>query len=143
MLWPTTSIDLLPRRRMLSRRCVRSFVPGRKESHWMWFIFPQLRALGRSGMAQRYGIEDAAEASAYWEHPLLGPRLRRCAELVLAHRDRSVHEIFGSPDDLKLCSCMTLFETIATAEPVFGQVLAAFYDGQRDPATLAELRGSE
>ncbi|RYF34632.1 MAG: DUF1810 family protein [Comamonadaceae bacterium] len=88
---------------------------GRKTSHWMWFIFPQLAALGRSETARFYGLADAAHARAYWTHPTLGARLDECSRLVLAIDGRSAHDIFGSPDDLKLCSSMTLFRGIDVA----------------------------
>src|SRR5579859_4766799 len=81
---------------------------GRKKSHWMWFIFPQLRGLGHSAMSRHYGIESLAEARAYLAHPLLGPRLRECTMLAIAHAASTAYEIFGSPDDLKFRSCMTL-----------------------------------
>ena len=110
-------------------------VAGRKTTHWMWFIFPQLRMLGRSPTARYFGIEDPAEAARYWRHHILGSRLAECARLVLAVRDRSAHAIFGSPDDLKLCSSMTLFESVAPEQPVFGQVLDRYYQCQRDRAT--------
>jgi uncharacterized protein (DUF1810 family) len=113
---------------------------GRKASHWMWFVFPQLRALGRSATAKFFGIESLDEARAYAAHPLLGARLRECAQRVLDVQGRSAHQIFGSPDDLKLCSCMTLFEAAAPVEPVFEQVLERYFDGVRDHATLALLR---
>ena len=109
---------------------------GRKSSHWMWFIFPQLRGLGRSSIAQLYGIANLAEARAFIGHPVLGPRLIECARLVLAVRGRTVHQIFGSPDDLKLRSCMTLFELAAREESVFGEVLDRYCGGVRDQATL-------
>ena len=109
---------------------------GFKTSHWLWFIFPQLRGLGRSGMAQLYGIADLSEARAFLDHPVLGPRLIECARLVLAVRGRTVHQIFGSPDDLKLRSCMTLFEQVAPEESVFGDLLERYYGGVRDQATL-------
>jgi len=112
---------------------------GAKRSHWMWFVFPQLRMLGHSSTARFYGIEDRAEALAYWQHPLLGPRLKQCAELVLGVRGRTVNEIFGSPDDLKLCSSMTLFEAVAPEEAVFAEVLDRFYQGSRDKATLRAI----
>jgi uncharacterized protein (DUF1810 family) len=112
---------------------------GRKASHWMWFVFPQLRALGRSATAKFFGIESLDEARAYAAHPLLGARLRECAQRVLDVQGRSAHQIFGSPDDLKLCSCMTLFEAAAPAEPVFAQVLERYFDGVRDLATLELL----
>jgi uncharacterized protein (DUF1810 family) len=112
---------------------------GRKASHWMWFVFPQLRALGRSATAKFFGIEGIDEARAYAAHPVLGARLRECAQRVLDVQGRDAHQIFGSPDDLKLCSCMTLFEAAAPAEPVFAQVLERYFDGVRDPATLELL----
>jgi uncharacterized protein (DUF1810 family) len=115
---------------------------GRKRSHWMWFVFPQLAGLGRSDTARFYGLADVREARAYGAHPVLGPRLKACAEAVLALRDRTAHQIFGSPDDLKLRSCMTLFEVALPHEPVFGEVLAHFYGGGRDATTLA-LLGSD
>ena len=113
---------------------------GRKTTHWMWFIFPQLKALGRSGTAKFYGLEDRAEAVAYWRHPVLGERLKQCTRVVLVTQgNKTAHNIFGSPDDLKLRSCMTLFDAVAPGEPVFGDVLARFYAGEPDSATLAEL----
>jgi uncharacterized protein (DUF1810 family) len=107
---------------------------GRKRSHWMWFIFPQLAGLGSSPTAQRYAIAGPAEARAYLEHPVLGPRLRECAEAALRH-DRSAEEIFGYPDDLKLRSSMTLFARAADDPGVFQRVLEHFYDGP-DQRTL-------
>ncbi len=117
----------------------RELQSGRKRTHWMWFVFPQLRALGRSPTAQRYGIASLAEAQAYMAHPLLGPRLVECAELVLAVPGRTAHEIFGSPDDLKLHSSMTLFAAAAPDRPVFGAVIQAFFRGTPDPLTTALL----
>ena len=113
---------------------------GRKTSHWMWFIFPQLAALGRSGTAKFYGLADAAHARAYWTDATLGARLRECSQLVLSVPGRSAHDIFGSPDDLKLCSCMTLFEAVVPEEAVFRDLLALFYRGHRDAQTLALLQ---
>ena len=112
---------------------------GSKESHWMWFVFPQLRGLGRSTIARRYGIASAAEALAYWRHPVLGPRLLECTRRILAVPGKSALEILGSPDDLKLRSSMTLFESVAPEEPAFAQALARWFCGARDPATLALL----
>jgi uncharacterized protein (DUF1810 family) len=112
---------------------------GAKRSHWIWFVFPQVRGLGRSGTAHRYGISSLDEARAYLAHPVLGPRLRECAALLATHAGRSATEILGHPDDLKVRSSMTLFARAAD-DPVFGQVLDAFYDGQEDPATLEMLR---
>src|SRR3954469_13944429 len=92
---------------------------GAKRSHWMWFIFPQLRGLGHSAMAVHYGLASAAEARGYWQHPLLGPRLKECTQLVLAWQHKSALEIFGTPDDMKFRSCMTLFAPCSADEPVF------------------------
>ncbi len=115
---------------------------GRKRTHWMWFVFPQLRGLGHSAMARHYGIASRDEAAAYLAHPLLGARLRECVELVLAVQGRTAHDIFGSPDDLKLRSCLTLFREIDGAGGVFGRALARYYDGQPDPMTLQLLAGA-
>ena len=112
---------------------------GRKRSHWMWFVFPQLQGLGHSATAQYYGIESRQEATAYWQHPLLGTRLRQCTALVLATRGKSAHDIFGTPDDLKFRSCMTLFAAVAPAKPLFEQALARFFGGRPDEKTLALL----
>jgi len=113
---------------------------GRKTTHWMWFIFPQLQGLGRSATARFYGIASKDEALAYWQHPVLGPRLKQCAELVLNTSGKTAHEIFGTPDDLKLQSCMTLFADVAAGEPVFARVLERYYQGQRDEKTVALLQ---
>ncbi len=113
----------------------RELRTGRKRTHWMWFVFPQLRALGRSATAQHYGISSLAEARTYMAHPVLGPRLTECAELVLAVQGRSAHEIFGSPDDMKLRSCMTLFAAAAPDTPIFDAVLGQYYGGSPDDRT--------
>lgn len=113
---------------------------GRKQSHWMWFIFPQLRGLGHSAMAQRYGIASRTEALAYVQHPVLGARLKECMALLLAHRDLSADDVLGGIDAMKLRSCATLFAAVAPQEPVFAQVLQQFYFGQRCHRTL-ELLG--
>ena len=115
---------------------------GEKRSHWMWFVFPQLAELGRSSTAQYYGIESRAEALAYWQHPLLGPRLAQCAGLVLGVHGRTSFQIFHTPDDLKFRSCMTLFHAVVPQEPVFGQALDRYYGGQGDPLTLSLLQGA-
>ena len=110
---------------------------GRKQSHWMWFVFPQLRGLGLSSTAQHYGIASLQEARAYLAHPVLGPRLRECCELMLAVPEpRSAHNILGSPDDLKFRSCVTLFSLVATGDPLFVRCLDRFYGGQSDVRTL-------
>ena len=118
----------------------RELGEGRKRSHWMWFVFPQLRGLGRSATALRYGIGSLAEAQAYLAHPALGPRLVECTGLVNTVEGRSVHEIFGGPDDLKFHSSMTLF---AAAEPealAFREALAKHFGGVLDAQTVEELR---
>ncbi|OGB02133.1 MAG: calpastatin [Burkholderiales bacterium RIFCSPHIGHO2_12_FULL_61_11] len=112
---------------------------GEKTSHWMWFVFPQLKALGRSPIAKHFGIGSRDEALAYWKHPVLGPRLKECTKLVLAVGEKTIHDIFGSPDDLKFRSCMTLFAQVAPDEPVFSQALERFFGGQPDERTLALL----
>jgi uncharacterized protein (DUF1810 family) len=112
---------------------------GDKRSHWMWFIFPQLKQLGRSAMARHYGIASREEAAAYWAHPVLGPRLKECSELVLAVQGRTAHQIMHSPDDLKLRSCMTLFQAVAPQEPVFGRLIDKYYGGEPDRNTLELL----
>jgi uncharacterized protein (DUF1810 family) len=112
---------------------------GRKRSHWMWFIFPQLAGLGHSAMAQRFAIASLDEAKAYLAHPVLGARVRECARLVLAVQERSIHDIFGSPDDLKFRSSMTLFSRADPAEPVFQHCLLKYFAGQGDPQTPALL----
>jgi len=112
---------------------------GRKQSHWMWYIFPQLDGLGFSEMAKRYGIRDLKQASAYLKHPLLGSRLTEISEALLTHEERSAHEIFGSPDDLKLRSSMSLFASVPSAPLVFQQVLDKFFSGHKDIKTLRIL----
>jgi len=114
---------------------------GRKRSHWMWFVFPQLLGLGGSPMAARYGITSLHEARAYLRHDLLGPRLHECTQLVNRVQDRSIAQIFGSPDDLKLCSSMTLFASAADDNHDFVELLDKYYRGRHDPLTLAQLNG--
>ena len=109
---------------------------GRKTSHWMWFIFPQLEALGTSAMAKRYGIASLAEARAYLAHPVLGPRLQTCCALLLQVQNGNIHEILGPPDDLKFRSCLTLFRQVAPDVVVFSQCLDKYYGGQPDSLTL-------
>jgi uncharacterized protein (DUF1810 family) len=112
---------------------------GRKRSHWMWFVFPQIRGLGTSEMARRYAISSAAEARAYAAHPVLGARLRECTALVLQVEGRAIGQIFGYPDDLKLRSCMTLFAACAPDPALFQAALAKYFGGAPDPLTLAAL----
>lgn len=112
---------------------------GRKTSHWMWFIFPQVAGLGYSYMSQRFAIGSLDEAREYLAHPVLGARLRECAGIVLETKGRTAEQIFGSIDAMKLRSCMTLFHRAAPEEPVFTQVLDRFYSGLADEATDARL----
>lgn len=128
-------------------RVLEELAAGEKSSHWMWFIFPQLRGLGASSTARRFGLSGLDEARAYLAHALLGSRLRECTRLVLAVEGRTAHEIFGSPDDLKLRSCLTLFAYAAEPAPlpqtaVFGAALAKYYRGEPDPRTLELLISS-
>lgn len=120
---------------------VNELLGGRKASHWMWFVFPQLRGLGRSAMAEHYGLASLDEARAYLAHPLLGERLRECTRLALRVGSDDAHAIFGSPDDLKFRSCMTLFHAAAPEEDVFVQALQRFFGGIGDARTKALLRG--
>ena len=118
---------------------LRELRAGRKASHWMWFAFPQIAGLGSSPMAQRYAIGSLEEARAYLDHPGLGPRLKACVAALLDAPGRSAHEIFGSPDDVKLRSSLTLFAAAAPDEPVFTRALDRFFDGRKDAATLERL----
>ena len=112
---------------------------GRKQSHWIWYILPQLKGLGRSPMAHRYGLKNREEALAYAQHPVLGPRLVECVQAILKHHDRSAADILGETDAMKFRSCLTLFAEVAPQEPSFAQALSVFFDGQPDPETLRML----
>jgi uncharacterized protein (DUF1810 family) len=112
---------------------------GRKRSHWMWFIFPQISGLGHSITAHRFAVSSLAEAAAYLAHPVLGLRLRECAALVDSIERRSIDEIFDYPDDMKFHSSMTLFAHAAPREPIFAACLQKYFGGQPDPRTLARL----
>ena len=112
---------------------------GRKASHWMWFVFPQVAGLGLSPTSRFYAIGTLEEARAYLAHPLLGPRLRACVAAVLGHPDRSAREIFGSPDDMKFRSCLTLFAQAGPQEGMFTEALQAFFSGEPDPLTIERL----
>lgn len=120
----------------IHERALSEIVAGCKRSHWMWFVLPQLRGLGRSAMAERYGLSGAAEARAYAGHPVLGPRLVACVTAMLGHADRPASDVLGAVDAVKLRSCLTLFEAVAPEAPCFAAALDAFYRGERDPATL-------
>jgi uncharacterized protein (DUF1810 family) len=115
---------------------------GRKQTHWMWFIFPQIANLGFSAMAQRFAIGSRDEAVAYLEHHLLGPRLVECTRLVMAASEKPITDILGSPDDMKFRSCMTLFDAVSKQE-IFAEAIAAFYPDGKDRATLAILEANQ
>jgi uncharacterized protein (DUF1810 family) len=112
---------------------------GRKESHWMWFVFPQLAGLGFSAMAQRFAIESRGEAVAYLAHDVLGPRLIECTRLVMEASERTIDDILGSPDDMKFRSSMTLFDAVSK-QKIFAEAIDAFYPAGKDPATIDILR---
>lgn len=116
---------------------------GRKQSHWMWYIFPQLTGLGRSEYARYYGLPDLEAAKEFLAHPLLGEHLLTISRALLHLDETDPHRVMGSPDDLKLCSCMTLFEAAAPDTPEFAAVLEKFYAGRRDSRTLALLKGEK
>lgn len=123
-------------------RALSEIKSGRKRSHWMWYIFPQFDGLGFSTMSKRYSIKSVAEAKAYLSHPILGPRLTECVEAVLSVEGRSAYEIFGSPDDMKLRSCATLFASVSPKSSIFDQLLEKFFQGKRDDKTLRLLNVS-
>ena len=120
-------------------RALSEITAGSKQTHWMWYVFPQLDGLAFSATAQRYAIKGIEEARAYLAHPVLGPRLAACAEAALRVEGRTALEIFGSPDDLKLRSCATLFAQVSPAGSVFDRLLDRFYGGERDARTLQLL----
>lgn len=113
---------------------------GRKESHWMWYIFPQFDGLGFSATSKHFAIKSLDEARVYLAHPVLGPRLVECFEAALGVEGRSAHTIFGSPDDMKLRSCATLFAQVSPADSVFHRLLDKYFGGKPDEKTLAMLR---
>ena len=121
-------------------RALAELKAGEKQSHWMWFIFPQIDGLGYSSAAKFYAIKSKEEAKAYLNHPVLGPRLVSCCEALLQCSSSSASEIFGYPDDMKLCSSVTLFASVSESNSVFVRVLERYYEGQPDPKTLELLR---
>ena len=120
-------------------RALSEIRAGQKRSHWMWYIFPQFAGLGSSSMAERYAIKSLAEAKAYLAHPILGPRLVECTEATMSINGRSANAIFGSPDDLKLRSCATLFAKISPPDSVFERLVKKYFDGRYDDRTLRLL----
>ncbi len=121
------------------KRVLQELRQGYKQSHWMWFVFPQIEGLGHSSMAQRYAITSKKEAEAYIQHPVLGPRLRECTELVTAIQGRSITEILGSPDDMKFRSSMTLFLHATSENKVFIDALEKYFAGKEDKLTVERL----
>jgi uncharacterized protein (DUF1810 family) len=120
-------------------RAIQEIKAGRKESHWMWYIFPQFAGLGSSSMAIRYAIKSMAEAKAYLSHPIVGPRLAECFDALCRVEGRSANEIFGSPDDLKLRSCATLFAECSPPDSLSARILEKYFNGQRDERTIELL----
>ena len=120
-------------------RALAELQAGRKRTHWMWFVFPQLEGLGSSFMAQKYALASADEAAAYLAHPVLGPRLRACVAAVNAVEGRTAHEVMGSPDDLKLRSCLTLFAHATDDNAEFLAALRKYYGDEFDPASMRLL----
>jgi uncharacterized protein (DUF1810 family) len=118
---------------------LRELRQGRKSGHWMWFIFPQIKGLGSSPMAQRFAISGREEALAYWCHPILGARLRECTRLVNRAEGRSARQIFGQPDDLKFRSSVTLFAEVSGENKPFADALEKYFDGEPDPLTVELL----
>lgn len=121
----------------------RELSAGRKETHWIWFIFPQLAALGQSAASKKYGLASKAEAREYFAHPVLGQRLKECVRLMLASPSGEIESIMGYPDDLKFRSSMTLFAAAAPEEPLFQAALDKFFAGERDPLTLRLLASKD
>jgi uncharacterized protein (DUF1810 family) len=121
------------------RQALGEIGEGRKRSHWMWFVFPQFEGLGLSPKSRQYAIRSLQEAKAYLAHPILGPRLIACCDVLLQVQGRTAHEIFGAPDDQKLQSCATLFGAVSAPASIFDQILSKYFSGQRDARTLSLL----
>jgi uncharacterized protein (DUF1810 family) len=142
-IWALDSLDRFVRAQEKDyAQALAELEAGRKRTHWIWYILPQLRALGRSPMAREYGIAGRCEAAAYLAHPVLGPRLVACVHAILGHADRTAVEILGEVDAMKFRSCLTLFHAVAPGEPCFARALQMFYEGQPDGETLRLFRAS-
>lgn len=139
MRTPTKFADFVAAQEPAYDRVLRELKAGRKESHWMWFIFPQLAGLGSSPLAQKFALASLAEARSYLDHDVLGPRLRECTRLILAAPTSDIGSILDYPDDLKFRSCMTLFAEAAAEESLFEAALRKFFGGERDPLTMKLL----
>jgi uncharacterized protein (DUF1810 family) len=132
-------IKFLEAQNQLYLKALSEIKEGKKNTHWMWFIFPQIKGLGSSETAQYYGIKDLNEAALYLQHPVLGKHLIEISKEVLNIKGKTAAQIFGTPDDLKLRSCMTLFTNVKNADPIFQKVLTKYYDGLPDQLTLQLL----
>jgi uncharacterized protein (DUF1810 family) len=126
--------------RPLYDRVLEELRTGQKRTHWMWFMFPQIEGLGHSAIAQKFAIASRDEAAVYLRHPLLGGRLEECTALVNAIAGKSVHEIFGHPDDMKFGSSMTLFAQVAKGHSLFHEAVEKYFDGRFDEATLTRIK---
>ena len=115
---------------------------GRKESHWVWYIFPQIEGLGRSDTAKLYSIKSLEEGRAYLEHPVLGPRLVEACEILLSLKDASMDEVMGFPDDLKLLSSMTLFEALSDSNSIFTKMIEVYFDDERDENSIKIIKAT-
>jgi uncharacterized protein (DUF1810 family) len=124
------------------RQALAEIKAGRKQSHWMWYVFPQFEGLGNSPTSRHYAIKSVEEARAYLAHPVLGPRLVECADALLRTKGRSAYDIFGSPDDVKLRSSATLFASVSTPGSVFDQIIERYFDGEPDARTTALISKS-
>lgn len=140
---PPESLDRFVRAQERDYECaLRELRQGRKQTHWIWYVLPQLRGLGQSAMSYEYGIVGRAEAREYFEHQLLGPRLKECVVEILNHRALPIAEVLGDIDALKFRSCLTLFAEVAPEEPLFAEALRVFYEGGADMQTLRLLGGA-
>lgn len=135
----TELIRFLEAQNQVYLKALSELKKGKKDTHWMWYIFPQLKGLGSSEMAQYFGMKDWNEATAYLQHPVLGRHLIEISSVVLQLEGKTVTEIFGTPDDLKVHSCMTLFANVENTDPVFAKVLVKYFNGLQDEATLLLL----
>jgi uncharacterized protein (DUF1810 family) len=124
------------------RQALAEIKAGRKQSHWMWYVFPQFAGLGNSPTSRHYAIKSVEEARAYLAHPVLGPRMVECADALLQTKERSAHDIFGSPDDLKLRSSATLFASVSTPGSIFDRIIERYFDGEPDDRTTALISKS-
>jgi uncharacterized protein (DUF1810 family) len=142
MTTETTLAEFVAAQNRVYDQVLRELTAGRKETHWIWFIFPQIMGLGLSGMSEKFGITSLAQAQCYLRHDVLGPRLRQCTELILASPHRDIRFILGDPDDLKFRSSMTLFAAAAPEESIFLAALEKFFGGEHDPLTISRLSDS-